>query len=501
VHLSAAAGDRPPWIQARRAIAALLVVISASLLLSGCYRMRSSSGGGQTSFTMPRTVTPGDVALPPGYRIDVVATGLTFPTGVTFDAAGQPFVVESGYSYGEAWAAPRLLAIEPGGQLRVIATGGKNGPWNGVVFHDGAFYVAEGGVLEGGRILRIGADGSVTALVSGLPSFGDHHTNGPAMGPDGHLYLAQGTATNAGVVGVDNAGFGWLLRRSTFHDIPCRDVTLRGENFETPDPLGSRGRATTGAFVPFGTRTEPGQVVRGQVPCSGAIMRLPAVGGPLELVAWGFRNPFGLAFDPGGRLFVTDNAFDVRGSRAVWGAGDLLHAVTPGAWYGWPDFHGHLPVAGRRYKAPGRPEPRVLLADHPNRPPAPAAILGVHSSSNGFDFSRNGAFGHVGQAFIAQLGDLAPTSGKVMRPVGFKVVRVDVGSGIVEDFAVNRGRTQGPASWTDGGGLERPVAARFDPRGEALYVVDFGVMTVGQRGPHPRTGTGVLWRITREAGS
>jgi hypothetical protein len=43
------------------------------------------------------------------------------------------------------------------------------------------------------------------------------------------------------------------------------------------------------------------------------------------------------------------------------------------------------------------------------------------------------------------------------------------------------------------------VAARFDPTGAALYVVDFGVMTVGARGPEPRAGTGVLWRITRTA--
>jgi hypothetical protein len=45
--------------------------------------------------------------------------------------------------------------------------------------------------------------------------------------------------------------------------------------------------------------------------------------------------------------------------------------------------------------------------------------------------------------------------------------------------------------------LERPVAVRFDPAGEALYVVDFGVMTLGPQGPMPRQKTGVLWKITR----
>lgn len=77
-------------------------------------------------------------------------------------------------------------------------------------------------------------------------------------------------------------------------------------------------------------------------------------------------------------------------------------------------------------------------------------------------------------------------------------MRVDPESGLVEDFAVNEGKTNGPASRIGGGGLERPVAARFDPEGAALYIVDFGVMTVGDRGPEPRPSTGVVWRVTRE---
>jgi hypothetical protein len=150
------------------------------------------------------------------------------------------------------------------------------------------------------------------------------------------------------------------------------------------------------------------------------------------------------------------------------------------------------------FKPPGKPALSFLLAAHPNPPPKPVAVFGVHSSSNGFDFSRNPAFGHVGKAFVAQFGDMAPSVGKILRPVGFKVVRVDVTNGVIEDFAVNKGRTNGPASWVGSGGLERPVAARFDPGGTALYVVDFGVMTVSSQGPSPQAGTGVLWRITRE---
>jgi hypothetical protein len=52
-----------------------------------------------------RALRPGDVALPPGYRIEAVASGLNMPSGVAFDFAGQVFVVESGYAYGETFDA------------------------------------------------------------------------------------------------------------------------------------------------------------------------------------------------------------------------------------------------------------------------------------------------------------------------------------------------------------------------------------------------------------
>jgi hypothetical protein len=90
--------------------------------------------------------------------------------------------------------------------------------------------------------------------------------------------------------------------------------------------------------------------------------------------------------------------------------------------------------------------------------------------------------------------------GKVLSPVGFRVVRVEVDTGVMHDFAVNRGEeANGPASWLGRGGLERPVAARFSPDGKALYVVDFGVLTIRDGKIRPRQGTGVLWRIERAA--
>jgi glucose/arabinose dehydrogenase len=465
--------------------------LSLIVLSSGCYALRPSNGGGQTGFQGPRRVDAAAIAVTRGYQIDAVASDLTFPTGVTFDRDGNPCIVESGYAYGEVWTKPRLVRLGPGSQLTEIASGGNNGPWTGVTFHDGNFYVAEGGVLEGGRILRISLDGKITALISNLPSYGDHHTDGPVVGPDGWIYFGQGTASNSGIVGEDNAKFGWLKRRPNFHDIPGEDITLAGHNVTTRDLISGGVKKSTGAFLPFGSPSVPGQVIKGQVPCSGSVMRIRPEGGEAELVAWGLRNPFGLAFQ-GNQLYATDNGYDERGSRPVWGAPDVLWAIHKGTWYGWPDFSAGLPLTDKRFKS----KHGFVLRNHPSRPPLPAATFGVHSSADGFDFSSSASFGYTGEAFVALFGDEAPVVGKVLNPVGAKVVRVNVRNGVIEDFAVNKGRKSAPASKLGGAGLERPVAARFNPAGDALYVVDFGVMTHDKAGAHPVPGTGVLWRIS-----
>jgi glucose/arabinose dehydrogenase len=482
-------------------------------LLSACWTVRGSHGGGETHAppaSEGRFLDPSAVALPPGYRIEVVAARLDMPTGVAFDDRGGVFVVESGLVYEKLEPTqPRLLQVFPGGGRRVVAEGTDNGPWNGVAWAKGRFFVAEGGSKSGGRILVIDRDGRITPLVEGLPSFGDHHTNGPVVGADGFVYFGQGTATNSGVVGPDNHAFGWLPKHPEVHDIPCRDVKLRGTNFESNDPGSPAGTLRkTGAYVPYGTATTPNQIIAGKVPCNGAVLKVSPQGGAPELVAWGFRNPYGLAFGSDGQLWVTDNGYDIRGSRPVYGAGDLLWKVTPGRWYGWPDFVGGRPTAADRFAPPGESgRNAVLLAEAPNEAPWPTALFGVHSSSNGLDISRSAAFGYVGEAFVAQFGDMAPQTGKVFDPVGFKVVRVDVAGGgpgaTVTEFATNRG-SPGPASYGKNGGLERPIAVRFDPSGGALYVVDYGIMTMtgpakdgGEESPVTRRHTGALWKISR----
>ncbi len=238
-------------------------------------------------------------------------------------------------------------------------------------------------------------------------------------------------------------------------------------------------------------------MIKGAVKSSGSILRVRAEGGEPELVAWGFRNPFGLAFARDGALYVTDNGYDERGSRHVWGSPDMLWRVERGQWHGWPDYVAGIPITDPQFHGPGNPPLRFLLANHPNPVPKPVAKFAVHSSADGLDFSRSSNFGYTGEGFVAIFGDQAPATGKILGPVGGKVMRVDVQTGVMADFAVNRADRDGPASKVGGNGFERPVAVRFDAAGESLYVVDFGVLLMDGKNSRPQQNTGALWRIRR----
>ena len=173
---------------------------------------------------------------------------------------------------------------------RTLLIEGLRPPVNGLTFHQGSLYISEGG--HPGRISRLDFDGKQAVILDNLPGPGNYHTNMVAFGPDGKLYFSQGSMTNTGVVGLDAYELGWLRRLPHAHDIPGYEVVLAGINFETSNPLVDtpNARIQTGAFVPFGTKSESGQRIAPKVPCTAAVMRCNLDGSDLELVAWGLRN-------------------------------------------------------------------------------------------------------------------------------------------------------------------------------------------------------------------
>ena len=186
------------------------------------------------------------------------------------------------------------------------------------------------------------------------------------------------------MVGGDNFTFEWLRHSPEFCDIPGQDITLAGNNYEFKDVVGSlKDTVRSGAYVPFGTETHPGQVIPGQLKASGSLLRLDPTTGVLEQIAWGLRNAYGIDFHPDGRLFVTNHGIDERGARFIVGAPDEFYEIQDGAWYGWPDYAAGVRLDDPRWGEDGRGREPVL-AEPPGQPPLPFVTFEDHAASNGF---------------------------------------------------------------------------------------------------------------------
>lgn len=429
-------------------------------------------------------VSPGAIRLPEGYAAEAVVTGLSVPTTAIFE--GEDLIIaESGFLN---TAKPRILRIKPSGDVATIVQEGLESPVTGLLADKGVLYVS-----HRGKISKVGANGTLEDIVTGLPSLGDHQNNNIVMGPDGRIYMGQGTVTNAAVVGEDNYVFGWLDKHPQIHEVPCRDVTLTGKNFETGNPLTEADdEVVTGAYKPFGVPSSPGEIIKGNPKCGGSIVSFNTDGSDFRLVAWGLRNPFGLEFDTLGQLWATYHGTDVRGSRNIYDEPDYFVKVTQGAWFGWPEYADGKPVTDSRFNSPGAEKPTFLWQSHP--PLAlPFATFDPHSAANGFDFSPSDKFGFAGDAFIAMFGSFTPiTTGPNVELSGFSVARLDMKNGEVSSFASNK--VPGPAYLNMQGGFNRPSDVIFGPD-DSMYVVDWGAATLSEKGLELKPETGVVWRI------
>lgn len=431
-----------------------------------------------------RKIKPEDIALPQGYKVDVFAEGLTTPINLIISDNGEMFLADSGVISGSG----KVLKLI-NGRFQVIAEG-FNPPLTGITYYNGDIYVAHRGFIT-----AVKPNGNKVDILSGLPSWGDHHNNRVVFGIDGKMYFGQGTATNSGVVGKDNEG--WVKKYPFFHDYPGSAIQLTGYNFISENFLSNavNDSTLTGAYVPFGVSNRPGEVINGIVRASGSILCANPDGSNLELLAWGLRNPFRMKFDRYNRLFSTNHGMDVRGSRPVDNSPDEFHLVQGGAWYGWPDYTGGKPVTLPDFKPENWPQPNFLLSYHPMTPPRPLATFASHSAIMGFDFSYTTTFGNIGDVYIAEFGSEAPetTGGKPLPDVGHRVSRIDMRTGQIYTFAINKSGYA--ASYTNSGGFERPIDIIFGPD-NVMYIVDFGMFEEnGGNGNIPETG--VIWRITR----
>jgi glucose/arabinose dehydrogenase len=464
------------------------------------------------------------VRLPPGYRIEKVVGGLTYPTSVTWDDQGRMYVAEAGGAFLEEGPPARILRIDNGRAIEVANLNQVMGydslaAVTGLVWHNGALYFTHRAKDRTGAVSRMSMDGRVTQLFSGfVDSATDHQLNDIRVGPDGRMYFTSGAGGNAGVLGQDMMPF--VLKSPWTQTTACKDLVLLGKNFHILDYRTEKKGdiALTGAFSPLGTPTQPGHRVPGRTKCGGAILSFDANNpeATIRPYAWGFRNVIGLAWGANGQMDATQNGYDVAPPRPVNDTADPTYFVREGAWYGVPDFSAAFePLTDPRFEAPGQlyapvsingqkvKEKLGFVIDHQASgltPPDKSLILGLHphnSSPSKPDVAPASWGEWAGHVFVAEWGDLAPST-NVLReqPVGVRIVRIDPETEEIHEFAANPRPGTASNQGAKGRGLERPFDVAFGPDG-AMYIADFGLVEVTPGGYIWTPETGRIWKVTR----
>lgn len=363
----------------------------------------------------------------PGFVVTLFAVLGSTGTSLDFGPDGRLYVADH--------AGGRVLAFDDlggvAGPAEVFADG-LSSPLGVLAAGDGAVFVADSeptragpfGIRPYGRVWRLadrdgdGVSDRRTLVLGDLPN-GRHNTNGMALGPDGLLYVANGSSTDDGVEGGQPEAAPW-----------------------------------SGAVVRVDARA------RGL-----SAARL----GPAALVATGMRNLYDLAFSPlrRGDLFIPTNGVDDArqgdpGPTGLEDSDDLLYvtaATRPGVDdFGFPSCLYNVARQGS-LEPYDNPNPEVIerFGRCPRGVARPRASFGLHVSADGLAFQTTAAWGgdDRNDLFVAEFGNFFGSE-----VTGHRVVRVEFDGArrvaSVSDFMVDI----------------VPLDLTFDDRG-VLYVLDY----------------------------
>ncbi|AQQ55191.1 hypothetical protein B0X71_17225 [Planococcus lenghuensis] len=472
------------------------------------------------------------IHLPEGFEIEKVIDGLTYPTSVAWDDEGALYVAEAGGAFkDEEGAKARILRIENGEATEVIDLTGKIYPAiSGMTWHDGAFYITHREMDLSGAVSKVTVDGEVTRLIGGIiDAKSDHQPNDLRVGRDGRMYVCVGIGGNSGF--MDENVMAAVKRSPDGHPTTAKDIVLTGINIELPNFLkDSPELIQTGAFVPFGTVTRPGQVIKGRDKSGGTILAfdLDDPEGTVKPYAWGFRNIIGIAWNEADEMFAAVNGYDNAPGRPIKDVYDGTYRVEKDAWYGWPDFTANFdPVTDEKYRpvssaiAPvyinGERQERKIyfLIDHKAsglKQPDKSLIAGLHevnSSPSKIDISPASWEEYANQLFIAEFGNMEWLTNPARdKPAGSRIslINPNAKGQQVQPFIQNEEPVPASHLGKQGEGIERPYDVKFGPDG-AMYIVDFSTLRVNlnrlarDNGAFPvdfHMKTGIVWKVTKK---
>lgn len=460
------------------------------------------------------------IATPEGFRAVIAVEGLNYPSAMDWDDQGRLFILQSN-SVPLPMGGMKIVRVENNGDLVDVSLTGPDAPTGkvavGLVFHEGMFYLSHEEKDGTWAVTKFHPQsGATEKVLRGLPTRADHWANHMIFDDAGTLYIGLGSATNSGVVSSQDPVNGkWLKDRPDGRDIPCRDLALTAASFTDDNSLtdDEADRATTGAFQPYGSSGAAS--VRGEALCTSSVYKLAKGAAQPELVAWGFRNPVGLARAADGTIYVAAQGGDIRGTRPVQNDPDAIYRLEAGKWYGWPEYAGDLTpytdashAVGADLSKAGAAGPVSLIDVAKSGLAAPDKSLLVyptepHAAVCGIDVvPASGPFAAwAGQILVSEMGDFKPATDptNLEARAGFQVEAVDPRTGQATIFLRNAklgadGSSQ-PASALDfDNGLERPVDVRIGPDGN-VYVLDFGVFNATPEAGKVFPKTGKVFRI------
>lgn len=384
--------------------------------------------------------------IEPGFIVSPVAI-IAAPTAMTFDDDGALYVASlSGTITRHRQVQGEFLPPE-------VVAHGLESP-QGIDFGvDGRLYVAsiDADNLRDGRVWgmvsRYDVPSDIAVPVDGekvlvdIPG-GVHTASGLTSGPDGKIYVGNGSAT---INGFD---------RATETNTELYPLTLAILRFDPDD-------AAHGALSALRAR--------------GTGVPEPD---PVDVVAHGVHTPQAISFR-GNDLYTVSNAPHEQDTFAdepilrlvdapSVSLADDTHADfgSPGCLYDHDDFG--WPIAGPS-NFPDLPEEEKGC----DGVTPPVGVLGIHRGVTGHAFAPGSFTGFAGDLFVAQWGNLPEpesfvTGNLQSAPLqGHKVVRVGIG----EDGAM-ASTSEGFADQSDFLVGVDPIDIEFD--GSDLYVADFG---------------------------